>query len=94
MNNLRRVIKGLQITEKGTRLTGEANKYLFKVDPAANKLEIKRAVEEFFKVSVKHVNTMNCAGKARRERTMHYGKTSDWKRAIVTLKQGDKIDFE
>lgn len=86
-------IKGLDITEKGTRLAAQ-NKYLFKVDAAANKLEIKQAVESFFKVKVLKVHTMNYLGKKRRERTIHYGKRPDWKRAIVTLKEGDKIDLE
>ncbi len=86
-------VRGLHITEKGTLLAGQ-NKYLFKVDPTANKLEIKKAIEEFFKVKVVKVNTMNYDGKKRRQRTAHSGKTPDWKRAVVTLKDGDKIDFE
>ena len=88
------IIKGLQITEKGTRLTTEGNKYLLKVSPAANKMEIKRAVQEFFKVTVLKVNTMNCTGKSRGLRMNQNGKQPDWKRAIVTLRQGDKIDLE
>jgi len=88
------IIRGLQITEKGTRLTGESNKYLVEVARDANKLEIKRAVEEFFKVKVLKVNTMNYAGKLRRERTLRYGRRPDWKRAVVTLKAGDKIALE
>lgn len=86
-------VRGLHITEKGTLLAG-LNKYLFKVDPTANKMEIKQAVESFFKVTVVKVNTMNYEGKARRARTMHQGKTPDWKRAVVTLKDGDKIELE
>ncbi len=86
-------IKGLDITEKGTQMAAQ-NKYLFKVDPSANKLEIKQAVESFFKVKVLKVHTMNYLGKKRRERTLQYGKKPDWKRAIVTLKEGDKIDLE
>jgi len=93
MNNALSAIKGLHITEKGTQLAGQS-KYLFKVDPAANKLEIKKAVEDFFKVKVVKVNTMNYTGKKRRERTLHYGKKPDWKRAVVTLRAGDKIDLE
>ena len=93
MSNVLTAIKGLHITEKGTQLSGQ-DKYLFKVDPAANKLEIKRAVEECFKVKVVQVNTMNYSGKKRRERTLHYGKKSDWKRAVVTLRAGDRIDLE
>lgn len=93
MKNALSAVRGLHITEKGTLLAGQ-NKYLFKVDPAANKLEIKKAIEDFFKVKVLKVNTMNYDGKARRQRTMHAGKTPDWKRAVVTLREGDKIDLE
>lgn len=93
MNDALSSIKGLHITEKGTQLVGQG-KYLFKVDVAANKLEIKKAVEDFFKVKVTKVNTMNYFGKKRRQRTLHYGKKPDWKRAVVTLKAGDKIDLE
>ncbi len=94
MKNALQTVKGLQITEKGTTQLAGQNKYLFKVDPAANKLEIKRAIEEFFKVKVVKVNTMNYDGKLHRERTLKYGRKPDWKRAIVTLKEGDKIDLE
>jgi large subunit ribosomal protein L23 len=87
------IIKKLQLTEKGTHLTEKGNKYLFRVDPAANKIEIKNAVEKLFKVKVTKVNTMNRPGKNKRLRTMTYGKTSAWKRAVVTLKEGDKIDL-
>jgi large subunit ribosomal protein L23 len=93
MKNALSAVRGLHITEKGSLLAGQ-NKYLFKVDPSANKLEIKRAIEDFFKVKVTKVNTMNYDGKGRRERTIHAGKTPDWKRAVVTLKEGDKIDLE
>jgi large subunit ribosomal protein L23 len=93
MKNALSAVRGLHITEKGTRLGG-LNKYLFKVDPAANKLEIKRAVEDFFKVKVLKVNTMNYDGKETRQRTMKYGRKPDWKRAVVTLREGDKIDLE
>jgi large subunit ribosomal protein L23 len=93
MKNALEAVRGLHITEKGS-LLAEQNKYLFKVDPAANKLEIKRAIEDFFKVKVVKVNTMNYDGKKRRQRTIHFGKKPDWKRAVVTLKAGDKIDLE
>ena len=88
------VVRTLQITEKGTRLTGAENKYIFKVDPRANKVEIKAAVEKLFNVGVVRVNTMNYLGKMKRERTPHYGRKPSWKKAVVTLKQGDKIDLE
>ncbi|MEI8351132.1 MAG: 50S ribosomal protein L23 [bacterium] len=93
MKHVLEAVRGLHITEKGTLLAGQ-NKYLFKVDPSANKLEIKQAIENFFKVKVIKVNTMNYDGKKRRERTIHFGKKPDWKRAVVTLKEGDKIDLE
>ena len=78
-------------TEKGTGIL-PFNKYLFCVDRKANKIEIKRAIEEIYKVKVERVNTLTVGGKKRRVRFVE-GKTSDWKKAIVTLKQGDKIDL-
>ena len=87
------IIERMQLTEKGTALTETQNKYVFKVHPSANKIEVKAAVEKMFKVSVKSVNTMRYQGKKKRERTVRYGKRSDWKRAVVTLIEGDKIDL-
>ena len=60
---------------------------------AANKIEIKRAVETIYKVHVRKVNTMNCRGKKKRERTARYGYTSSFKKACVTLKAGEKIEI-
>jgi len=91
MKDLGQVVKRVQITEKGTSLAAE-NKYLVEVHPSANKIEIRRAVEELFHVSVTGVNTMNYRGKRKRERTIRFGRRSDWKRAVVTLKQGDTIE--
>ena len=88
------VLWQLQLTEKGTRLRETENKYFFKVDPGANKMQIKAAVEKLFKVDVARVNTMRYMGKKRRERIYRYGRKPDWKRAIVTLKEGQKIDLE
>lgn len=87
------VVKGLLLTEKGTRLSAEENKYLFKVHPNANKVDVKRAIEELFNVHVEKVNTMNRQGKKKRERTVNFGKTASWKRAVVTLKEGESIDL-
>ncbi len=87
------IVKRLQLTEKGTLLSERENKYLFKVHPSANKVEIKQAVEELFNVSVDKVNTMNYSGKRKRLRTVRYGRRSDWKRAVVTLSEGSKIDL-
>ena len=86
------VIRRMQLTEKATALA-EKNKYFFEVAPSANKIDVKRAVEELYKVSVVSVNTMKYAGKRKRERTIQYGRRSAWKRAVVTLKEGDSIDL-
>ena len=87
------VIRQVQLTEKGTAQTETANKYFFEVDRAANKNDIKQAVEKLFNVEVKSVNTMRYAGKRKRERTVRYGKRADWKRAVVTLQAGSRIEL-
>ena len=84
------IIKSLVRTEKGTDLE-KLNKYLFEVDTKANKIEIKQSIEEIYKVKVVNVNTMFKRGKLRRVR-QNAGSTSPWKKAIVTLKEGDKIE--
>lgn len=83
-------IKALIRTEKST-LYEPARKYLFLVDKTSNKIQIKRAVEEVYKVKVKDVNTFVSSGKIRRVR-YQLGKTPDTKKAIVTLKEGQKIE--
>jgi large subunit ribosomal protein L23 len=93
MKEGRTIIRKLLLTEKGTHLTEKKNQYLFRVDPSANKIEIKNAVEKIFNVKVTKVNTMNRQGKHKRQRSMSYGMTSAWKRAVVTLKEGEKIDL-
>ena len=93
MKDVYQVIKKVMLTEKGTRLSEAENKYIFSVDPAANKAEIKHAVEELFKVKVSSVNTMQRQGKNKRERTPSAGRTAGWKRAVVTLAEGSKIDL-
>jgi len=85
------VIKTVRLTEKGTRQGEKLNQYTIKADPRANKAEIRQAVQELFKVKVIKVNTLNVHGKLRRQRTTQAGKAADWKKAIVTLKDGDKI---
>ncbi len=88
------------LTEKINSLGETQNKYGFQVKQEANKIEIRQAVEEKFGVKVKKVATMNQKGKVK-EMTVRSGgrtirtkgKRSDWKKAIVTLKEGDKIDF-
>ncbi len=79
------------ITEKVTMLTDQ-RKYAFEVLPGANKIEIKRAVEEAFKVKVTTVNVMRVPGKRRRT-GRHQGMTRSWKKAVVTLQQGDRIEL-
>ncbi len=85
------IIKTVRLTEKGTRQGEKYNQYTVVADRLATKPEIKRAVQELFKVKVVKVNTLNVHGKARRLRTAQAGKAPDWKKAIVTLKAGDKI---
>lgn len=85
------VIKTARLTEKGTRQGEKYNQYTVKCDRRANKHQIRQAVEELFKVKVMRVNTLNVRGKLRRQRTYQAGKAPDWKKAIVTLKEGDKI---
>ncbi|NOU35600.1 MAG: 50S ribosomal protein L23 [Kiritimatiellaceae bacterium] len=93
MKDVYQVIQKVMLTEKGTRLTEAENKYIFNVNPAANKAEIKQAVEELFKVKVTAVNTMKRMGKGKRERTASAGRTAGLKRAVVTLAEDSKIDF-
>ncbi len=85
------VIKTVRLTEKGTRQSEKYNQYTVVADRLATKPQIKQAVQELFKVKVTRVNTLNIHGKARRQRTSQAGKAPDWKKAIVTLKEGDKI---
>ena len=87
------IIREMQVTEKGTALTALANQYVFEVAREANKIEIRQAVEALFNVKVKAVNTMRYAGKRKRERTANYGRRADWKRAVVTLQEGDTIEL-
>lgn len=93
MNNPAHIIRNIRISEKATVLSDTQNKYVFEVDPRANKLEIKRAVEQLFKKRVVHVNTCNYQGKKRRERRADFGRTASWKKAIVQLAEGDTIDL-
>ena len=68
------------------------NKYIFWVAKDANKIEIKKAVRDIYKVTPTKVNVISVKGKKKRLRS-HEGRTSDWKKALVTLKSGDKIDI-
>jgi len=78
------------LTEKSTQLREAQNKYCFVVQPKANKSEVKRAVEETLNVKVENVRIVNVLGKEKRLGRFS-GKRSDWKKAIVTLKEGEKL---
>ena len=92
MENAYRIIRRPLVTEKSTLQKDIHNHLAFEVDRRANKIEIKKAVEKIFKVQVVDVRTMNYLGKRKRlGRTV--GRRPHWKKAIVTLKPGQKIDF-
>lgn len=93
MNETFDQIHSVILTEKATLLSEKHNQYVFRVSPKANKLQIKRAIEQLFKKTVVDVNTANFAGKKKRERTAQLGRRAHWKKAVVTLKEGDKIDL-
>ena len=83
------VVYTVLITERGTTLSEKYNKYLLKVNPASNKIQIREAVEAIFpEVKVSKVNVMNMLGKKKRMRSARVGKRPDWKKAIVTLSEG------
>lgn len=90
---LEQIIKRpLILTEKGNSLRETQNKYLFEVDRRANKIQIKNAVEALFNVKVAGVHTMIVRGHMRRM-GRGYAKTRNWKKAIVSVKEGDTIEF-
>ena len=85
------IVKPL-VTEKGTTMLSEGNWVTFKVHPDANKIEVRDAVQKIFSVSVLRVNTQIVRGKRKRfGRTM--GQSKAWKKAMVQLKEGDKIEI-
>jgi len=86
------IIKPLIMTEKGETLKEEQNTYLFKVALQATKPEIKAAVEKLFNVGVSDVNTTVVRGKSARM-GRKIGKRPNWKKAMVTLKEGDSLEF-
>lgn len=93
MNEHYDLIQTASLTEKSTLLSEKHNKYVFRVSPRANKIQIKKAIETLFQKKVLSVNTCNYAGKKKRERTQNYGRKAHWKKAIVTLKEGEKIEL-
>ncbi len=90
MSDARSIIKRALITEKGTVMREMRNQYVFEVARDANKIEIKRAIEQVFSVKVDQVRTQQLRGKVRRNGRF-VGKRSDWKKAIVTLGPGQTI---
>lgn len=87
------VLKTVRLTEKANKLSSELGQYTFEVDSAATKHTVAAAVESAFKVTVRRVNIQNYAGKNKRSRQGKPSVTSDFKKAIVTLKAGDKIEL-
>ena len=80
------------VTEKGVHRATRVNQYAFEVNPLADKLDIRHAIEELFEVKVVKVRTQNRKGKPRRYR-FRWGRTKDWKKALVTLDSESRIDF-
>ena len=92
MRNIHTVIKKPLFTEKGAKIKETENKVLVEVSKDANKLDIKRAIEEIFKVKVEKVATVTTSGKWKKY-GKSLGKRPDRKKAIITLKKGEKLDF-
>lgn len=92
MKNVYDIVTSPLITEKGTMVNAAGNQVLFRVRRDANKEEIRRAVESLFKVTVEKVRTLNYLGKTRRV-GRNVGRRPDWKKAYVTLAEGQRIDF-
>lgn len=90
--NLKDIIRRPIITEKATFMKEKKNVYIFEVERNCNKIEIKKAVQEYFKVTVTDVRTYITHGKIK-TRGRFKGRRPDWKRAIVHLKEGDSIEF-
>ena len=84
------VVLGPVVTEKGTLVNELGNQVVFRVNPHANKVEIRQAIESLFKVKVTKVRTFRQLGKIRRV-GRHMGRRPDWKKAYVTLKEGEKM---
>ena len=91
MSNPRSIIQEPVITEKATILR-EGNKYAFRVDSKANKIQIRQAVEEIFSVKVESVRTVQVPSKPKRQ-GLYQGRRAGWKKAYVTLKAGDSIEI-
>jgi large subunit ribosomal protein L23 len=86
------LIRKPHITEKVLLLKEGGNKVVFRIDVNTNKIELKRAIESIFKVTVEKIATINVKGKKKRQGRWE-GKRADWKKAVVTLKEGDTIEY-
>jgi large subunit ribosomal protein L23 len=93
MKDIYQVIKNVRLSEKASLLQERNNEVVFEVDPAANKLEIKQAVETIFDKKVVAVRTANYDGKLRRKRRADQGRTARYKKAVVRLADGQTIDL-
>jgi len=92
MTDMYDIIRVPRITEKGTRLKDKSNVLTFEVRTDANKVQVRKAIEGIFKVKVADVTTVNVPGKKKRM-GVRLGRRSDWKKAYVTLKPGEKIEI-
>ena len=93
MKDAYQIIRNIRLSEKAAIATELNNEYTFEVHPKANKIEIAHAVRSIFGKKVDSVRTANYAGKARRKRTASAGFTASWKKAVVRLAPGEKIDL-
>lgn len=93
MKDTYQVIRKVRISEKATMLKEKQNQVVFVVDRDANKVEIKLAVEKAFGKKVVSVRTSNCKGKLKRQRTSQAGRTAHWKKAVVSLAEGETLDL-
>ena len=93
MKEIYHIVRKVHLSEKASLLSEKLNQYVFRVTPDANKIEIRKAVEALFKKKVVAVKTMQYAGKKKRERRADFGRRPHWKKAIVSLAPGEKIDI-
>lgn len=92
MKDVRTILRRPLLTEKATIARETANEYVFEVARDANRIQIKEAVENRFDVKVTSVRTVSVKGKVKRM-GMHQGKRADWKKAYITLQEGNTIDL-
>jgi large subunit ribosomal protein L23 len=93
MKDIYQVIKNVHLSEKATLLQETNNEIVLVVDRKATKIEIKQAVQQLFGKKVEGIRTSNVAGKLKRQRRADAGRTANWKKAVVRLKQGESLDL-